>query len=136
MSRNENDIPIVFYDGSCGFCNSSVQFILKKRKQTIHFATLQSSLAKEVLNKEGIEIQMDTLYLYVNGKVDNRSTAALKICTYLKGGYPLMMGFWIVPKFIRDGVYNYIAKRRHKIRAGYCVIPTEEEKALFLTATS
>jgi predicted DCC family thiol-disulfide oxidoreductase YuxK len=132
----EKNIPIVFYDGDCGFCNSSVQFILKKRKSAIHFATLQSSFAEKAMSNKGITIEMDTLYLLTNDRIYHRSNAALRICKSLKGGYPLMMVFWIVPKFIRDGVYNQIAKRRHKIRAGYCVIPTKEEKELFLDITS
>jgi predicted DCC family thiol-disulfide oxidoreductase YuxK len=136
VSESQQNIPIVFYDGDCGFCNSSVQFILKKRKEDIHFATLQSSFAEDLLKKHDITIEMDTLYLLRNDKIYSRSNAALRICKSLKGGYPLMMGFWIIPKFIRDGVYNMIAKRRHKIRAGHCVIPTENERKLFLDSTS
>ena len=123
---------IVFYDGDCGFCNSSVQFILNKRKRDFYFSPLQSDRSKEILTQYGIEIKMDTIYFLKNGKLYDRSSAGLQICKGLKGGYPLMMAFYIIPKFLRDLVYNTIAKRRHRIRAGYCAIPTEEEKAFFL----
>ena len=136
MSKDEKNIPIVFYDGDCGFCNSSVQFILKKRKTRIHFATLQSTFAKELLIRQNTIVQMDTLYFLQDKKLYDRSNAALRICKSLKGGYPLMMTFWIIPRFIRDGVYNFIAKRRHKIRAGHCVIPSAKERELFLDTTS
>lgn len=127
--------PIVFYDGDCGFCNSSVQFILNKRKRKFYFAALQSKLAKEELARHGIEIQMDTLYLLKENKLFERSSAALEITKGLKGLYPLMYAFKIVPRFIRDGIYNSIAKRRHRIRDGYCAIPSEEDKQLFLDST-
>jgi predicted DCC family thiol-disulfide oxidoreductase YuxK len=63
---------ILFYDGDCGLCNSSVQFVLKHRKHNaIYFATLQSDLAKQTLNKKGIEIKLDTLYFLKNEKFTN-----------------------------------------------------------------
>lgn len=130
MNKSLNNI--VFYDGDCGFCNASVQFILKKRKVNFFFTPLQSDWSKETLTQHNIQIDMATIYFKKDNKVYDRSTAALKICKGLKGGYPILMVFWIVPKFIRDGVYNIIAKRRHRIRAGYCAIPTEEEKQFFI----
>jgi predicted DCC family thiol-disulfide oxidoreductase YuxK len=75
---------------------------------------------------------MDTIYFLKNGKLYNRSSAALQICRGLKGGYPLLFGFYILPKFLRDPFYNFIAKRRHKLRAGYCMMPLEEDRKYFL----
>lgn len=80
-----------------------------------------------------ITINMDTIYFLKDGKIYERSSAGLQISKGLKGLYPMMMGFYIIPKFIRDGVYNMIAKRRHRIRDGYCAIPTPEEKAFFIS---
>ncbi|UKN02171.1 DUF393 domain-containing protein [Paracrocinitomix mangrovi] len=125
--------PIVFYDGDCGFCNTSVQFILDKRKTDFYFVPLQSDYAKEKLGEKNIQINLDTIYFIKNGKLYDRSSAALQICKGLKGGYPLMMAFYIVPKFIRDVFYNAIAKRRHKIKDAHCVLPTVEERKFFLS---
>jgi predicted DCC family thiol-disulfide oxidoreductase YuxK len=132
MEQNQLDW-VVFYDGDCGFCNSSVQFILNKRKRDFYFCALQSERAQEMLREHSVEINMDTIYFSKNGKIYDRSSAALQICKGLRGGYPLLVGFYIVPKFIRDGVYNMIAKRRHRIRAGYCALPKEDEQRLFVT---
>ena len=131
MAPGRNDW-IVFYDGDCGFCNSSVQFILNKRKRDFYFCPLQSNKAKELLAEHNITINLDTIYLLKDQSVYDRSSAALQICKGLKGGYPLMIGFYIVPKFIRDIVYNVIAKRRHRLRNGFCAIPKEDEKKLFI----
>jgi len=125
---------ILFYDGDCGLCNSSVQFVLKHRKHNaIYFATLQSDLAKQTLNKKGIEIKLDTLYFLKNDKVYHKSTAGLRITSELKFPYPLLKVFLIIPKFIRDTVYSFIANRRHKIQNGFCLLPTELEKELFIS---
>ena len=128
-----NDLDrIVFYDGDCGFCNSTVQFILDKSKKDFYFATLQSEYARSALKEKGVEIKLDTLYYMSNGEVHERSGAALRISKGLRGGYPLLFGFIIIPPFIRNWCYDLVAARRHKIKNGYCKIPTESEKKYFI----
>lgn len=129
------DLPerIVFYDGECGFCNTSVQFVLNHRRRPIYFVPLQSDLAEEILEARDIEIEMNTLYYLEKGELFERSTGALRIARHLKGGYPLLYYIGIIfPRIIRDWVYDQIAKRRHKINPGYCAMPTPEERQLFL----
>lgn len=130
--NEENIDSVVFYDGDCGFCNSSIQFILNKRKRRFYFSPLQSEFAEEKLKKFGIKINLDTIYYSKNGKLYERSSAAIQICKGLRGLWPMMLVFYVVPRFIRDAVYNAIARRRHRIRAGYCMIPTPEERKLFI----
>ena len=76
----------------------------------------------------------NSIVLIENGKADTKSGAALRICKYLKGGWPLMMGFIIVPPFIRNAVYDYIAKNRIKWygNSDYCEMITSELKKRFL----
>ena len=132
MSNNEKNKPVVFYDGSCGFCNSSVQLILRKRRKDIYFVALQSDLGQKILNAHEIEVKLDTIYFKHKNKIHERSGAALRISRLLKFPYFLLYVFLIIPPFIRNGAYNFIAKRRHKLKAGYCVIPAENEKKFFL----
>jgi len=130
------DLPkrIVFYDGECGFCNTSVQFILNHRKRPIHFAALQSDIAKEVLQHHNISIAMNTLYYLEEGKLYKKSTGALRITKHLEGGYPVLYFIGILfPKILRDWVYEQVAKRRHRIKPGYCAMPSPEERKLFLS---
>lgn len=133
--NNTQDLPdrIVFYDGDCGFCNSSVQFILDRRKRAIHFAALQSDIAENVLGERGVTIQMNTLYYLENKNLCSKSTAALKIARHLKGAWPIIYWFGIIfPKTFRNWVYDQVAKRRHKINPGLCAMPKPEERKLFL----
>ncbi len=110
-------MKIVIFDGTCAFCNHSVLFILKKNtKKDIFVCASDSSKGKELIIKYKItQNPKDTLLYLTNKKVHHRSSAALQIAKQLRGGYPLLMIFWLVPKFIRDWVYDIIAKHRYKI---------------------
>lgn len=124
---------VVFYDGECGFCSTTVQFILKRRKKDIYFAPLQSEIAKDKLGERGIEIEMNTLYFLENEKLYLKSTGALRIARHLNGGYPLFYYLGIIfPKFIRDWVYDQVAKRRHQLKADLCPLPQPEEQKFFI----
>ncbi|WP_107037509.1 thiol-disulfide oxidoreductase DCC family protein [Brumimicrobium mesophilum] len=124
---------IVFYDGDCGFCNTSVQLILKNRKKDFYFIPLQADISQKIMSKFNEEIKMNTLYLFEHGKLYKKSTAAIRIAKNLKSAYPVVFYLgMIVPRAIRDLIYDQIAKRRHSIRPGFCAMPLEEEKVFFL----
>jgi len=125
---------IVFYDGDCGFCNTSVQLILKNRKKNFYFIPLQAEFSHKIMAQFNEEIKMNNLYLLENGKLYKKSTAAIRIAKNLRKLYPFLfyVGF-IVPRFIRDWIYDQVAKRRHNIRPGYCVMPLVEEKKFFVS---
>jgi predicted DCC family thiol-disulfide oxidoreductase YuxK len=124
--------PIIFYDGVCGLCDQSVQFVIKRDKRNIfRYAALQTAFAKGVL---GESIPFDSFVYYEKGKVFYRSTAALKTFAKLGGWWSLVYAFMVVPPFIRNGVYDFVAKHRYKWFGKFdsCKIPTPEQKALFL----
>ena len=127
---------IVLFDGYCHFCNSSVQFIIRhEKKQDLFFASLQSPTGKLLLKKYHINPQTtDSLVLIKNEEAFLKSSAALNITKYLKGLYPLLYAFIIVPPFIRNAVYDFIARNRYKWfgKIEYCEIPDEKIKHRFL----
>lgn len=123
---------IVFYDGDCGFCNRSIQIILKTRKHNrFKFVALQSDLAQNLLKQFAITISLETIYIIKNDRLYEKSSAILKISKELKMPFPLLQIGYLVPRFIRDGIYNVVSKNRHKILNGFCVLPTEDEKKMF-----
>lgn len=125
---------IVFYDGDCGFCNRSVQFVLKNdTKKDIFYAPLQGVYAKDFFQKNSVGMpDMSTFYFFDGKKLYERSSAGLRVMGKLRFPWPLMLFFIVVPTFIRDGIYNTIAKRRHRIMKGFCVLPSEEERKRFI----
>lgn len=127
---------IIFFDGVCNLCNSSVNFIIKhdKKKQFL-FASLQSDVAKEILLQyNSKKIMLDSIILLENGLIYEKSTAALKISKHLNHGFYLLFIFIFIPKFFRDSIYTYIAKNRYKWygKKDSCMIPTKELKDRFL----
>ena len=127
--------PVILFDGVCNFCNGAVNFAIKRdKKARLKFATLQSGIASQLLDKFNLSARdLNSFVLIENGKVYTRSTAALKVFRYLDGLWPLMYGFIIVPKFLRDAVYKLIAKNRYRwfgIRKE-CMIPTPGIRSRF-----
>ena len=127
---------IILFDGVCNLCNTSVQFVINRDpNHRFNYAPLQGDTAKDLLaNSDSPGLDLDSVVLVEDGKVYDRSTAALRIARKLTGGWPLLYGFIIVPKFIRDGVYNWIAKNRYRWfgKQDSCMIPTPELQSLFL----
>ncbi len=128
--------PVILFDGVCNFCNGAVNFTIKRDKnKIIKFAPLQSESGRRLTKEFGIpENDMRSFLFIENGKVYNRSTAALRVCKYLKGLWPLCYGFIIVPPFIRNAVYDFIAKNRYKWfgQKDKCMVPTPDVRTRFL----
>ena len=127
----------MFFDGECSLCNKTVQFILRHENKTtepILFCSLQSAYAKQTLEKYHYNFdQLSTLVLLLNDNVFYKSNAALNLCKFLKAPYSWCIVFKIAPSFIKDGVYNYVAKNRKKlVKTPFCYIPTPQLKNRFI----
>lgn len=128
--------PTILFDGVCNLCNSSVQFVIKHDpKGKFRFSALQSEFGQEQLKKNGVDpSQLLSVVLLVDGHWFERSRAALEIARRLSGLWPLLYVFVIVPPFIRNAVYDWIARNRYRWfgRQEACMIPTPDLKARFL----
>lgn len=125
---------IVFFDGVCNLCNSAVDFIVRNDKNHIlKIASLQGETAKKYLSQEQIT-NLDSLVYFSDGEVYERSTGALKISGFLGFPWSLFKVFLILPSFLRDPVYNFIAKHRYKMfgKKESCRLPGPSEKEVFL----
>lgn len=128
---------VILFDGVCNLCNSAVQFVIKHDTEgKFKFAALQSDYAKEALKNNPLDLaSLSSIVLIDEGEVYTKSTAALRIAKYLNKGLPLLHHFIILPEFIRDGVYDMIAKNRYKWfgQQDSCMIPTPDLKSRFLS---
>ncbi|MBE1553162.1 thiol-disulfide oxidoreductase DCC family protein [Sporosarcina limicola] len=127
---------IVLFDGECNFCNSSVQFIIK-RDPVAHFlfASLQSEKGQELTKKYKIPEDVDSLVLIENGRAYTKSSAALRIAKKLDGLWHLLFPFILVPRKIRDAGYDYLAKNRFKWfgkKEVACMLPSPDERKRFI----
>ena len=127
---------IVLFDGQCNLCNGSVQFIIRRDPhRRYRFASLQSDAGSEIAQRYGRDPEgRDTLLLLQDGRLYDRSTAALRIARSLTGMWPLLFAFIVVPAPLRDMVYRWIAKNRYRWfgKTETCAIPTPETRGRFL----
>jgi len=122
---------IVFFDGVCNLCNGTVDFLLRHhRDQFLMFAPLQGVSAKNVLKSNSLA----SIVYYEQGLIYERSDAALKLCEGLALPWRIFLVFKLVPKAIRDKVYDFIAINRYRIfgKNETCRIPSEQERSRFL----
>lgn len=128
------DNGIIFFDGVCGLCNRFVDRLLRIDKTgRYRFAPLQGSTAQELLPSGLAEALESVIYLR-DGAVLQRSDAALRILTDL-GGWRRCYGLLLlVPRFIRDAVYAWVASNRYAWfgKRGACRVPTLAERGRFL----
>ncbi|PHR74651.1 MAG: thiol-disulfide oxidoreductase [Lutibacter sp.] len=134
--KNTIPKPLLLFDGVCNLCNSSVQFVIKHdKKQQFLFSSLQSDAAKEILLQFGeINMNLDSIILITDAKIYSKSSAILKIAELLGGYYAVGIIFYIIPKFIRDKIYDFVAKNRYKWygKRENCMIPNKKIKSRFL----
>ena len=127
---------IVFFDGYCNLCSGAVQFIIKHDKhQQFHFASLQGTAAAQLLPAHlTISQGVDSIVFLENGKFYTKGTAALRIAKYLKFPINLSYVFMLVPAFIRNVVYDWIARNRYKWfgKKEVCWLPSPELSSRFL----
>ena len=117
--------PVVFFDGYCHLCDSSVQFVLAHEKeQKLRFASLQSKFAAKNLDDNK---NFSTIVFMENNKVYYKSQAVIKIARYLKFPYNSISLLAIFPYSFLDVFYAWIAKNRYKWfgRKNTCEIPSE-----------
>lgn len=126
---------IVLFDGVCNFCCASVQFIIARDPHGhFKFASQQSDTGRALLQKSGLPLTMETFVLIEDGTTYTRSAAGLKVAARLAFPWPLCGVGWLIPAFVRDAAYRWIAKNRYRWfgQKEACWIPSPEIRARFL----
>ena len=130
--KNEN---IIIFDGVCNFCNTSVNFIIKRDPtESFHFSTSQSNYAQTLMKQHGINTHnVDTIILIKKGKCFFKSDAILEIAKDLSGFWYFLRVFIIVPKNIRNFIYDFISNNRYKLygKNASCIKPNDKLKKRF-----
>jgi len=130
------DKTIIIFDGVCNFCNSSVNFIIKRDPTSKFFFTpIQSNKAQALMKKyQQDSNNCNTLILIKNEKCFLRSEAVLEIVKDLSGYWYLFGVFQIIPLSIRNYCYNFVSKNRYRFfgKKDSCMIPTTELQKRFL----
>ena len=136
MSTSEVQNPVILFDGVCNLCNGSVLFILNRDPSGIFkFAPLQSETGKNLLSKFDLpNDKLNSIILVENNEYYLRSTAALKILQRLGALWKIVYVFMLVPRPVRDYIYDIVASNRYKWygKRAECMIPSSDIESRFL----
>jgi len=128
---------IILFDGDCNLCNSVVQFVIRRDKDArFRFASLQSATGQALLKEYHLPLEAFSSFVYIRkGKAWLRSDAALLISRDMGGLLSLLYPLWIIPRPIRNAVYNFIARNRYRWfgRQEACMLPTPDLQRRFLS---
>ena len=122
----------MLFDGVCNLCNGAVRFILARDPAArFQFASLQSEAARRLLGENAPE---ETIVLREGGKIYSQSTAALRIARELRFPWPLLYAFIVVPRPLRDAIYDWVARHRYQWfgKREVCMVPMPEVRGRFL----
>ncbi len=134
INQQNVSFPVVFYDGDCGFCNRSVQFILRyERADVLRFAALQSAFAQSFFRERKLpEPDMSTFYFFDGKRLHSKSRAAFHVLKYLHWYWRLLGVFRLLPPALSDKFYDFIAARRKRIAGEFCTLPSPAQRKRFL----
>jgi predicted DCC family thiol-disulfide oxidoreductase YuxK len=127
--------PVVLFDGVCNLCGSAVNFIMRHDgEQRFRFASLQSTVGQALLREYGLPASTDSVVMIDGTQAYTKSTAVLRIAADLDAPWPLAALAAVLPRQLRDDVYEFVAKHRFQWfgRKAECHVPTEAERARFL----
>ncbi|HTF19738.1 MAG TPA: thiol-disulfide oxidoreductase DCC family protein [Chryseolinea sp.] len=127
---------LVMFDGVCNLCNGFVQFVIRRDPGArFRFASLQSDFGHEQLRRHGLDPNtLHSVIVIDDGKMYQRSDAVLRVVRYLPGLWPMLKALVIVPRPLRDVVYNLIATSRYRWfgKRAVCMVPDPSLKSRFL----
>jgi predicted DCC family thiol-disulfide oxidoreductase YuxK len=135
-STAEAGRPVILFDGVCNLCTGSVRFVIERdaRKQ-FRFASLQSPVAEKLLGAQARDgDRLESVVLVVGERIYRKSTAALLVARRLDGLWPLLSALLVIPRPLRDAVYDWIGRRRYRMfgKRDVCWKPQPELAERFL----
>ena len=127
--------PMLVFDGSCGFCSRSVQFILRhERRHDLLFVTRDSELGKQLRSTHGME-SIESMLWIEDGHAFAQSAAVIKAASYVGGWWSRLAGLAsLFPPKILNSIYKVIARHRRRLSTSVavCQVPSPEERRRFL----
>lgn len=127
---------VLFFDGVCNLCHGTVRFVIRHDPEArFRFTSLQSTPGKRIAERHGVNGgTLQSMLLLEDGRLHSKSTAALRIARRLRWPWPLAYALIVIPRPVRDGVYDFIGRRRYRWfgKRDYCVISQPGEERRFL----
>jgi predicted DCC family thiol-disulfide oxidoreductase YuxK len=131
-------VAVILFDGVCNLCNGFVQFVIRRDPAgRFRFGTLQSEAARRLIASSAVTGPLpDSIVLVEDGRIWTQSSAALRVARRLSFPWPLAYAFVLVPRALRDWVYQVVARNRYRWfgKREVCMVPTPALRARFIDA--
>ena len=134
LTLGEIRLAIILFDGVCNLCNAFIRWIILRDQQAyFKFAPLQSDTGQRVLSSQTSR-GINTVLLVEDGRIYTKSEAALRILRQLGGIGRLSPALRLIPRGVRDGIYDFVARNRYGWfgRRDQCMVPTDDVRSRFL----
>ena len=126
---------IILFDGVCNLCNNMVPFLIKYDKNNIfHFAAMQTKTGEKIMQEFRVLNDRKSIILIKEGTVFYKSEAIIEIAKQITGWPSILKYGFLFPKFLRDGMYDLIAKNRYFLfgKKDTCSTPSEKDIKRFI----
>ena len=131
------DKKIILFDGLCHLCDSAITFVMKRDKRDVFgFAPLQTEAGARIADARGVSTaDLDSVILVEGDGYHAKSSAVLRIGRSLGGVYSLLYPLILLPRWLRDAVYDFVARNRYRWfgQRESCRVPTPRERGRFLS---
>ena len=128
--------PVLLFDGHCNLCNGVVQFIIRRDPEAVFsFAPLQSAAGERLRDRADVSTDADDSVVLIDGdEAYVKSDAALRVARRLGLPWSLLWPFRVVPRRLRDAVYDVVAEYRYRVfgRREECMVPSPDVSERFL----
>jgi len=132
-----NQFSVIIFDGICNLCCGWIQYLIRKDKtMKFRFVSIQSETGQKLLNKvDGNVKQRESIIYLKENKYYLESSAVIEILSDVGGLWKLIVVLKLIPKPIRNKLYQIIAKKRYRFfgKRTDCLLPTPVNKKRFLT---
>jgi len=129
-------MSVILFDGVCNLCDGMVRFVIAQDSRArFQFASLGSEAAHKLLSATGEQLPPgDSMVLIENSRIYTRSSAALRVAKGLSFPWPILYVFMLVPRPIRDSIYNFVARNRYRWfgQRDMCAVPAPHLRGRFL----
>jgi predicted DCC family thiol-disulfide oxidoreductase YuxK len=127
---------IILFDGVCNLCNKLVSFLIKHDENNIfHFAAMQTEVGEKIIDEYNLTDNLKSIILIKKGITYFKSDAIIEIAKQINGWPQILKYGFLIPKFLRDGIYNLIAKNRYYLfgKQEACPIPSEDHRKRYIS---
>jgi predicted DCC family thiol-disulfide oxidoreductase YuxK len=136
ITRAAGGAPVMLFDGVCNLCSGWVRFAIDRDPEArLRFAAVQSPLGQAFLARHGLPLDVyDSFYFVEDGVAYEKSAAWFRMVRHLRWPWPWFRADAIVPRGLRDVVYDLVARNRYRWfgRQEVCMVPTPDIGARFI----